>query len=342
MTIKTIAKIAGVSIATVSRVINGSSKVRPNTSKRIMKIVEEMNYQRDNVARRMKVKTSEAFIFGLVITDISNPFFANIARGVEEFAYANKHVMFMCNTNESPEKEKYFLNAMVSEKVSGVIIVPTAGDNLLFSMLISRGLPMVMIDRIKKNLNIDSVSINNELGSFIGVERLLKNGHKRIGIINGIKGLSNSEERFLGYKKAMEKANVPFAADLITYGNFNEVDGRKAMKTFLGLKNPPTAVFSTNNLMTLGAIKEIHQQKLLIPDDIALIGFDDSVWSEALTPPLTTIQQPGYELGLRAAELLYNRLKNRDAKKVNIILNPELIIRESCGSSQTTGNRSMG
>jgi LacI family transcriptional regulator len=336
MSIKKIAKIAGVSTATVSRVLNGSNKVKMDTSKRVLKVVEEMNYQRDNVARRLKVKASESLIFGLVITDINNPFFADIARGVEEFAYANKHVMFICNTNESPEKEIFFLNSMVSEKVSGVIIAPTAGNYKLFDTLISNKLPLVMIDRLKKSLNIDTVSINNEKGSFLAVQRLIQNGHKRIGIINGIKGLSNTEERFEGYKKALREVGYPISKDLITYGNFNESGGREAMKTLLALKNPPTAIFSTNNLMTLGCVKEIHKQNLSIPDQIALIGFDDSVWAEALVPPLTAVKQPGYELGVSAAKLLFKRLKNKDSKIINVLLNPELIIRESCGSKRNT------
>ena len=336
MSIKKIAEIACVSTATVSRVLNGSDKVKRDTFDLVIKVAENMNYQRDNVARRMKVKTTESLIFGLVISDINNPFFADIARGVEEFAYANKHVMFICNTNESPEKEIFFLNSMISEKVSGVIIAPTAGNYKLFDKLVSDKLPLVMIDRLKKNLNIDTVSINNEMGSFLAVQRLIQNGHKRIGIINGIKGLSNTEARFEGYKKALREVGLSIPKDLITYGNFKESGGREAMQTLLALKNPPTAVFSTNNLMTLGCIKEIHKQNLSIPDQIALIGFDDSIWSEALIPPLTTVKQPGYELGVSAAELLYKRLKNKDSNIMNVVLNPELIIRESCGSKRNT------
>jgi len=337
MSIKKIAQIVGVSTATVSRVLNGSDKVKPDTFERVSKAVRDMNYQRDNVARRMKVKASDSLIFGLVITDISNPFFANIARGVEEFAYTNKHVMFICNTNESPEKEIFFLNSMVSEKVSGVIIAPTAGNYKLFDKLIFDKLPLVMIDRLKKPLNIDTVSINNEKGAILAVQRLIQNGHKRIGIINGIKGLSNTEERFEGYKQALTEAGLPVIKELVTYGYFNEAGGRDAAKTLLSLQNPPTAIFSTNNLMTLGCIKEIHNHNLKIPNDIALIGFDDSIWSEALVSPLTTVRQPGYELGLKAAELLYKRLRNKDSKVVNVVLNPELVVRESCGSKLIRG-----
>jgi DNA-binding LacI/PurR family transcriptional regulator len=336
MSIKKIAKIAGVSVATVSRVLNESDKVKRDTYDHVLKIAKNLNYQRDNVARRMKVKATESLIFGLVISDINNSFFADIARGVEEFAYANKHVMFICNTNESPEKEIFFLNSMISEKVSGVIIAPTAGNYKLFDKLVSDKLPLVMIDRLKESLNIDSVSINNERGAFLAVQRLIQNGHTRIGIINGIKGLSNTEARFEGYKRAFREAGLAVTQDLVTYGDFIETGGQEAMKTLLALKNPPTAVFSANNLMTLGCIKEIHNQNLSIPDQMALIGFDDPIWAEAMNPPLTTVRQPGYELGVSAAELLYKRLKNKDSNVMNVVLNPELIIRESCGSKRIT------
>ncbi|MEX1135763.1 MAG: LacI family DNA-binding transcriptional regulator [Balneolales bacterium] len=332
MSIKKIAKVAGVSTATVSRVLNGSVKVQQKTAERVLEVVDEMNYQLNNVARRMKVKASDSLIFGLIITDIGNPFFANVARGVEEVAFKNKHVMLICNTNESPEKEKFFLNSMLSEKVSGIIIVPTAGNDKYLNKLVSNGFPMVMVDRRHKNLNIDTVSINNESGAYQAVKRLINNGHKRIGIINGVKGLSNTEERFEGYKKALKEADIPISKELITYGNYIESGGWEAMRTILSLKEPPTAVFSTNNLMTLGCIKEIHLRNLLIPDDIALIGFDDSNWAEAMVPPLTTVKQPGYELGVNAAELLFKRLSNKNASTVNVVLNTELVIRESCKS----------
>lgn len=332
MSIKEIAKAAGVSTATVSRVLNGSDKVRKPTAERVMKVVEEMNYRLDHVARRMKVKSADSLVIGLIITDIGNPFFSNVAKGVEDVAFKNKHVVMICNTNESPDKEKFFLNSMLSEKVSGAIVVPTIGNKDFFRELVAEGFPMVMVDRRPKDLNIDTVSINNESGGYQAVKKLIENGHRRIGIVCGIKGLSNTEERLKGYKKALKEAGIVMHKELITYGNYIEEGGREAMRKLLSLKKPPTAVFSTNNLMTLGCIKELYQRKISIPDEMALIGFDDSTWAEALIPPLTTVKQPGYELGVNAAELLIKRLSNGDSNRMNIVLNPELVVRKSCGS----------
>jgi DNA-binding LacI/PurR family transcriptional regulator len=336
MSIKDIAKEAGVSTATVSRVLNGSDKVKSKTAKRVREVVHSMNYRLDHVARRMKKKPSDSLVIGLIITDIGNPFFSNVAKGVEDVAYKNKHILMICNTNESPGKEKFFLNSLLSEKVSGVIIVPTIGNGneKFFENLVAEGFPMVTVDRRIKNLNIDTVSLNNKAGGYLATRQLLKNGHKRIGIICGIKGLSNTEERLEGYRKAIMEAGLSISEELITYGNYVESGGREAMSRLLSLDNPPTAVFSTNNLMTLGCIKELYSHKISIPGEIALIGFDDSNWAEVLIPPLTTVKQPGYELGVNAAELLIKRLNSSDTSKINIVLNPELVIRESCGSKR--------
>jgi len=331
MTIKEIAEAAGVSTATVSRVLNNSDKVQGKTAELVLEVVEKLNYRPDHVARRMRVKTTNSLVFGLVITDIENPFFANVAKGVESVAFKNKHVLMICNTNEDPEKEKFFLNSMLSEKVSGVILVPTTGNAEFYDKLVSDGFPLVLVDRHPKGLNVDTVAINNEEGGYKAVKRLVDLGHTRIGIINGIKGLSNAEERFHGYKKALNEAGVPIIDELITYGNYVESGGRKATEALLTINEPPTAIFSTNNLMTLGCLKELYKRKISIPDDIALIGFDDSTWAEALIPPLTTVKQPGYELGVNAAELLIKRLNNPDSSIMNIVLNTELVIRNSCG-----------
>jgi len=334
MTVKEIAKAAGVSTATVSRVLNDSDKVRESTAKRVLKVVEEMNYRMDHVARRMKVKQTDSLVIGLVITDIDNPFFSSVAKGVEDVASKNKLVTMICNTNENPEKERFFLNAMLSEKVSGAIIVPTIGNLNFFKKLVEDGFPMVIVDRKLKGLKIDSVSLNNRKGSYDAVKKLIDNGHRRIGFVAGIRGLSNTEERIAGYQNALNEAEIEISDDLIVYGDYVENGGRRAITEFMSLIDPPTAVFSSNNLMTLGCIKEIYEQKLSIPKDIAIIGFDDSTWAEALIPPLTTVKQPGYELGINAAELLIKRLRNGDANNIDVVLNPELVVRESCGTKK--------
>jgi len=232
MSIKKIAKIAGVSTATVSRVLNGSDKVRKPTADRVMKVVEDLNYRIDHVARRMKVKSSDSLVIGLIITDIGNPFFSNVAKGVEDVAFKNKHVLMICNTNEDPDKEKFFLNSMLSEKVSGAIIVPTSGNSDFYEKLVEDDFPMVMVDRRLDYLNVDTVCINNELGGYQATKRLIQNGHRRIGIVCGIKGLSNTKDRLTGYIRALKESEIPVLDELITYGNYIEKGGERQWRSF--------------------------------------------------------------------------------------------------------------
>lgn len=332
VSIEDIAEAADVSTATVSRVFNNSSKVRQKTADRVLKAANKLNYRPDRVARRMRVKSTESMVLGLIITDVGNPFFSELARGVEDIAYQHNHAMMISNTDEDPEKEKFYIDSMLSEKVSGLIIAPSKGSTSYLKDLKDKGYPIVCVDRYPNSLNIDTVTIDNERGAYMAVKRLTELGHKKIAIINGIEGISTTEGRFSGYKKALKEAGISLSDELISFENYKESGGRAAIKKFLSLDNPPTAVFSTNNLMTLGCFEEMYQQDVNIPEDIAIIGFDDMPWSVALNPPLTAIKQPGYELGLSAAELLFKRLKNSNRNTMNMVLNPELIIRKSCGS----------
>jgi len=329
--IEDVAEVAEVSIATVSRVLNKSTKVRAETVDKVVKAAKKLNYHPDRVARRMRVQSSDSLVLGLIITDVGNPFFSELARGVEDVGYKHNQAVIMCNTDENPEKEKFYINSMLSEKVSGLIIAPSAGNTDYLKELTTQDVPIVCVDRYPEGLNIDTVTIDNEMGAYHAVKRLTDLNHTRIGIINGIKGLSTTKERYMGYQRALKEANLSLQSDLVTYGNYKESGGRNAMRKLLALDEPPTAVFSTNNLMTLGCFEEMHEQDINIPDDIAIIGFDDMPWSVALNPPLTAIRQPGYELGLNAGKLLFKRLKNPDCNPMNMVLTPELIIRKSCG-----------
>lgn len=330
--IEDVAEVANVSIATVSRVLNKSNKVRQETARRVLKAANELNYRPNHVARRMRVKSSDSLVIGLIITDVGNPFFSELSRGVEDVAYQHKHALMICNTDEEAEKEKFYIDSMLSEKVSGLIIVPSKGNAAYIKELKEQGYPIVCVDRYPDGLNIDTVTIDNEKGAYLAVKRLTELGHRKIAIICGIKGVSTTEGRFGGYEKAMKEAGNEMSDDLIIFENYKESGGRNAMRKLLSQKNRPTAVFSTNNLMTLGCLEEMYEQNIRIPEDIAIIGFDDMPWSVALNPPLTAVKQPGYELGLNAAELLFKRQNNLDRNTMNMVLNPELIIRKSCGS----------
>ncbi|HKJ34805.1 MAG TPA: LacI family DNA-binding transcriptional regulator [Balneolales bacterium] len=327
-----VAREADVSIATVSRVFNKQSYVNEETAKRVMQVARRMDYRPNRVARRMRVKASDSLIIGLIIADMENPFFSEIARGVEDIAYKSKNAVMVSNSDEKADKEKFYLETLISERVSGLIIAPTTSNYPTLKKIAEEGYPIVCVDRHPDTLNLDTVTINNELGAYMAVRRLIDLGHRRIGIINGLEGLTTTTERFSGYKKALKEAGIPLIKELIVYEDSRQKGGKEGTRTLLSLKKPPTAVFTTNNLMTLGFLEEMYNQKKKIPDDIALIGFDDMPWAVALNPPLTAVKQPGYELGVTAAELFLKRLNEPHRNTVNMTLNPELIVRKSCGA----------
>ncbi|MCW9707897.1 LacI family DNA-binding transcriptional regulator [Fodinibius salsisoli] len=333
-TVEDVAKLAEVSTATVSRVFNKSAKVNEQTSQRVLEAAKELNYRPSRVAQRLRGKRKHSMIIGLIVTDLENPFFSEIARGVEDIAYQNKNAVMVCNSNEDKAKEKFYLEALIAEQVSGFILVPTTHNNKLITEIINDEYPVVCVDR-KLNIgdiNVDSVTVNNKQGAYRAVERLIKLGHQRIAIINGLEELSTTVERFEGYKQALEDYDISLVDELILYADSREEGGIKSTKQLLELKERPTAIFSINNLMTLGCLEELNTQGINIPGEIALIGFDDMPWSKALNPPLTAVRQPGYELGVSAAELLLKRLSNPSRNTSDIVLNPELIVRASCGN----------
>lgn len=334
-TAKDVASLANVSTATVSRVFNRSAHVNEDTLQRVLDAAEELEYQPSRVAQRLRGKREHSMVIGLIVTDLENPFFSEIARGVEEVAYRNKNAVMVCNSNEDKEKERFYLEALTAEQVSGFILVPTTHNSGYIKKMIEDNYPIVCVDRKLgiDDVYVDSVTVNNRQGAYRAVERLIKLGHRRIAIINGLKELSTTVERFKGYKQALNDYGLPLADELILYADSREQGGIKSTKKLLKLDERPTAIFSINNLMTLGCLEELNTQGIKIPEEIALIGFDDMPWSKALNPPLTAVRQPGYELGVSAAELLLRRLSDPFRNTSDIVLHPELIVRQSCGSS---------
>ncbi len=196
-TVEDVAKLAKVSTATVSRVFNKSAKVNEKTSQRVLEAAKELNYRPSRVAQRLRGKRKYSMIIGLIVTDLENPFFSEIARGVEDVAYKNKNAVMVCNSNEEEEKERFYLQTLLAEQVSGFIVVPTPYNNELIEKIVEDGFPVVCVDRKTNIRNIDTVRVNNREGAYRAVERLIKLGHKRIAIINGLKQLSTTTERFL-------------------------------------------------------------------------------------------------------------------------------------------------
>ncbi|WP_440998501.1 LacI family DNA-binding transcriptional regulator [Fodinibius sp. SL11] len=330
-TVEDVAREADVSTATVSRVFSGSAKVNKETTEKVLQAAKKLDYRPNRVASRLRGKGGHSKVLGLIVTDLQNPFFSDIARGVGDIAYENDHGVIVCNTDEDPEKERFYLETLLSEKVAGLIIAPTIG-NKEYLRTVNQTLPLVSVDRHLSDFDVDTVTVNNKEGSYLAVKRLLELGHKRIGIVCGIEGILTTEERLNGYKKALKEENISINDELIFHGNSKEKGGVEGVRHLLNITEPPTAIYSTNNLMTLGIYEELYRQNVKVPNDVAIVGFDDMSWATALNPPLTAVRQPGYELGATAVELLLKRLSNPNRPISNTVLKAELIIRHSCGN----------
>ena len=324
-----VARRARVSIATVSRVLNKSEKVVPETRAAVEKALHELGYRPSRVARRLRMKDGRAHLVGLIIPDIQNPFYAEIARGVEDAAYAAEYALLLCNSDENPEKERFYLEVMRSESVDGIVLPPFDDRDAAVIDIAATGMPVVCVDRSMVKLQTDLVEVDNHRGAFEAVSHLLDKGHKNIGLIEGRAHVSTSRERRRGYLDALAERGVAVRKDLMRSGDFKQESGRVLANELLTLRKPPTALFVCNNLMTVGALAAIHQRGLRVPQDVAIVGFDDLPWAEALDPPLTVVRQPAYDVGRQAMELLLKRIMEPNRAPVTVRLQPELVTRRS-------------
>ncbi|HEX6557650.1 MAG TPA: LacI family DNA-binding transcriptional regulator [Ktedonobacteraceae bacterium] len=331
-TIKDVAAHAGVSVATVSAVINRNKYVSPNLAQRVQESITALGYERNSLAQSLKKQTSQTI--GLIVSDITNPFFTSVVRGVENVANARGYSLILGNSDEDLKKEMSYMHLLESKRADGLIVAFTLGNHEYLRSWPAHRLPLVGIDRLPDDdVSIDAVLIDNVAGARHAVEHLIALGHERIGIVTGIAGITTTEERLIGYQRALAAHGIPLDPALIVEGN-SRIDGgeRAALQLLTREAVRPTALFVTSGLMIISALQAINQLGLRCPEDIALVGFDDFEWASVMYPRLTTVSQPTYEIGQKAAQLLFERLENRDAAPQVIRLQPQLIIRESSGA----------
>jgi LacI family transcriptional regulator/LacI family repressor for deo operon, udp, cdd, tsx, nupC, and nupG len=325
-----VARRAKVNISTVSRTINQTGKISSDTQERVRKVMLEIGYKPNRVARRLRTREGKTHLLGLIIPNIQNPFFADLARGVEDVAYTHNFAVLLCNYDEDPQKELFYLDTLQAESVDGIILPPIHEDDPAVKRVVQSGLPIVCVDRILSNITVDKVEVDNHRGAFDATDHLFSKGHRRIGIISGPADSSTGRERLKGYKDAHAAAGVPIKSELIRFGDYKQESGQKLTTELLELSDPPTALFVCNGLMTVGALEIIYARGLRIPKQIAIVGFDELPLAGAFTPPLTVVRQPAYEVGKCAAELLLKRLDDPKRPATSLRLLPELIIRKSC------------
>lgn len=328
VSIKDVARRAGVSSATVSRVLADKPHVRPELRRRVWEAVDELGYQPNRVARSLRAQQSK--IIGLIISDIQNPFFTSVVRAVEDTAYERGFSVFLCNADEDTRKEKMYLDLMRAEKVAGIIVSPTSEAGNPFQEVLNDDIPVVTIDRRTLSVETDAVLIDNVRAAYEIVSHLITDGHRRIGAVIGIPNCTTGRERMEGYRRALADHGIDVAPELTIQVLPKERQGYEAATRLLEMSAPPTAIFTGNNLLTVGTLKAIHARNLRIPDDIALAGFDEMRWSSLIKPGLTVVEQPTYELGRTAAELLMKRLEDPCRPAQEVILDARLIVRQSC------------
>ncbi|HEU5347573.1 MAG TPA: LacI family DNA-binding transcriptional regulator [Ktedonobacterales bacterium] len=306
-TIQDVAKRAGVSIATVSRVLNGAPRVNEEIVARVNAAIQELRYRPNNAARTLRANRSA--IIGLLISDIQNSFHTALVRSVEDIAHQNGYSVILCNSDEDPEKERRYVEVLIAEHVAGAIVMPTSERSRTFRMLHQRHIPVVAVDRRLRDDQTDAVLVDNVRGSYDAVTHLISNGYRNIGLITGPLGTTTGVERRDGYRKALADAGIPLNPALERYGTFKEESGLQHAMELLSGSEPIDALFITNNQMTIGALLAIQNLGLRAPDDVALVAFDEMPWANLNAISLTTISQPAYELGSTAALRLIQRMQ---------------------------------
>jgi LacI family transcriptional regulator len=336
-TIKDVAATAGVSVATVSRVLNGSDSVDPELARRVQEAVARLGYRRSGLARSLRIQ--RARVVGLVISDIRNPFFTDVVRGIEDRVAADGYSLVLCNSDEDLEKEADYVDLFVEERMAGAIVSPASSQDTRLTALTARGTPVVAIDREALREAVDTVLVDNVRGGQLATGHLLEGGYERIACITGPPRTSTGTDRLEGWRAALRAAGRPLDEELVRRADFKESGGHAAAAELLASADPPDAFFVANNLMTVGVLAAITEAGLEVPADVGVVGFDDMPWARLLRPALTTIAQPTYELGRVAADLLTGRLEGRDEPPRRVVLEPTLRLRDSVRKRDPAASR---
>ncbi len=313
--IKDIANMTGVSIATVSMVINDKAdRISPKTREKVLKAVEETGYVPNRVASSMVTKRTKTI--GLIIPDIVNPFFPEIARGVEDRAKKDGFAVILCNSDNDMNKEEYYLDLLQEKMVDGIVFTVSSVRTEFSDSFKKVGVPLITVDRDISNIdNYAKIVVDNEQASYEAVSYMISRGLKKIAHMSGPSTSLTARHRFQGYKRALEEHGIEFDSSLICEGFYNTSSGYDCMSKFLKSGIDFDSVFCGNDMIAAGVIKALHHNDYKIPEDCSVVGFDDVEIAELIIPELTTVRQPKYDMGYKAAELLIDMINNKDASK---------------------------
>ena len=333
-TIRDVAERAGVSTMTVSRVINNSGYISQDARERVEAAVAEIGYVPNTLARSLRFKQTKTL--ALVLTDITNPFFTTLARGVEDVASEQGFNVIFCNTDESETEQAKELTALVQKRVDGVLLVPAASSAEAVAFLREQNVPVVVLDRRVPDCAVDSVRCDSEKGAYELTRLLLELGHMCIAVLSGPKKVSTAQDRVAGYRQALAEGGLGPAAEIVCYGPFTQAGGYEMARQVLALNTRPTALLAANNFIAVGAYRAVREAELSVPEDLSIVGFDDLPTWLVMEPFLTVAAQPAYEMGQRATQILLERLGHAAPTECREVVLPfEIIVRRSSGPPRT-------
>jgi LacI family transcriptional regulator len=331
VTIYDVAREAGVSMATVSRVVNNNPNVKPQTRKKVFEAIDRLGYRPNAVARGLASKKTTTV--GVVIPDISNSIFAEVARGIEDIANMYHYNIILCNADKKKDKEIRVINTLLEKQVDGLVFMGGAVTDEHIQAFKTANVPIVLCATTDENGQIPSVDIDHEAAAYDAVQALIHQGHKRIAMISGtLQDPANGYARFQGYKRALETAGIPYEEELVRIGNYRYESGAEAMKYFLELPSQPTAVFAATDEMAIGAIHCIQDSGLKVPANISVISVDSSRMASMVRPQLTAVAQPMYDIGAVSMRLLTKLMKKETVDHAKVVLPHEIVNRQSVGS----------
>lgn len=337
MKIKDVSRLAGVSPATVSRVLNGSTSVHAEYRERVLRAAAELGYTPNRLASNLR--RQKAQMIGVVVPDIENPHFTQLVRAIEDAAYSLGYRVLLCNTDEQAEKQRSYLEMLAAERVLGVILSASDPVGAEIGQILDLSIPIVAVDRPVTDSRVDYVVGDNVAGARLATEHLIRLGHRHIGFVAGRVELETAADRLAGYLSTMQIAGLEASW---ASGASRIQTAVSATRTLLARSPRPTALLVGNNPMTIGALRVVREQGLRVPDDVALVGIDDTIWSPFLDPPLTALALPVRQMASRAVKLLLERISGKRSEPEQVLFPFELRVRESCGSATPRDGRHPG
>lgn len=329
-TISDVARLAAVSTATVSNVVNGSAKVAPATRERVLKTIDALGYAPHPAARHMRGGSSH--LLGLIVADIMNPFFTELVHCVERAANASGYSVLLCNSDEDLQREQQHLKLLRSQRVDGILLAATGHSSKERAFALGRlQVPVVLVDRGFEEFGLDAVVLDNRRAALDAVRHLLGYGHRRIAMVGGPLTLNTGAQRLAGYREGLLEAGLRYDARLVRDAAFREQPAYEAARTLLAARDRPTAILAANTLIAIGVMRAITDSNLRCPEDVSVVGIDDSPWVNAFRPRLTTVAQPVKAMAETAVRLLLERLQGGAAGSIHTeVMTPTLMVRDSC------------